>query len=332
MAIDVHAHYVPRQLLDGVAARGSAFGVELLGPLDRPAIKFNNGFATRPLFPKLVEETAQRKESLDRQRLDHQIVATWPDMYGYALTNSDCIEWHRLLNDTLAEWSSSDSERFSFVASVPLTSPEASAAELIRAVEIGAVGVMLPSNVEGVNIGECDLDSFWACAERLNVPVIVHPVLVTPAPRIDKFALAQIAQYTFDTTLGVGSLIFNGVLDRFPNLSFVLSHGGGTFPYLVGRFDVMHNRMDPKATGNTAKFAPSSYASRFYYDSILHHTQALKFLADAVGASRIMLGTDEAFLPADLDPIASVEAAFTNASIVNQIIEENCRNLFTRLK
>ena len=51
-------------------------------------------------------------------------------------------------------------------------------------------------------------------------------------------------QYTFDTTLGVGSLIFSGVLDRFPTLTLVLSHGGGAYPYLAGRFDIMHARMD----------------------------------------------------------------------------------------
>ncbi len=88
---------------------------------------------------------------------------------------------------------------------------------------------MVPANIEGVNIGEKPLDPFWAKAEALGLPVILHPVLVDAAPRAAKFALTQIAQYTFDTTLGIGSIIFSGVLDRFPALSIVLSHGGGTF-------------------------------------------------------------------------------------------------------
>ena len=61
--------------------------------------------------------------------------------------------------------------------------------------------------------------AFWARAVALDVPILIHPVMSTPAPRAAKFALAQIAQYTFDTTLGVGSLMFSGVLDRFPALT-----------------------------------------------------------------------------------------------------------------
>ena len=85
-----------------------------------------------------------------------------------------------------------------------------------RAVDRGAIGAIIASNVEGINLGEVPLDPFWAKAEALDVPILIHPVMSTPAPRAAKFALAQIAQYTFDTTLGVGSLLFSGVLDRFP--------------------------------------------------------------------------------------------------------------------
>ena len=101
---------------------------------------------------------------------------------------------------------------------------------------------MVPANVEGVNIGELPLDLLWAKANESGYPVIVHPVLVGPAPRAAKFGLTQSTQYTFDTTLGAGSLLYSGVLDRFPNLQIVLSHGGGAFPYLAGRFDTMHER------------------------------------------------------------------------------------------
>jgi aminocarboxymuconate-semialdehyde decarboxylase len=74
-----------------------------------------------------------------------------------------------------------------------------------------------------------------------------------PAPRTVKFALAQIALYTYDTTLGIGSLLMSGVMDRFPNLKLLWSHGGGTFPYLAGRFDVMHKRMDKASQKNVAR-------------------------------------------------------------------------------
>jgi aminocarboxymuconate-semialdehyde decarboxylase len=259
------------------------------------------------------------------------LVATWPDIYGYGLTRDACVLWHRMLNDTLAEWCDANADRFSFVASVPLVDGVDAAAELERVAKLGAVAVMVSANIEGVNIGEKPLDAFWAKAEALGLPVILHPVLVDAAPRAAKFALTQIAQYTFDTTLGVGSILFSGVLDRFPALSLVLSHGGGTFPYLLGRFDVMHARMDKVAQGDVANLAPSSYASRISYDTIVHAPKALRFLADTVGIEQVALGTDESFPPADRDPVASVKAAGFSAGDIELITEINPRRLFPRL-
>lgn len=333
MPIDIHAHYVPPQLLAAIAAKGAECGVTLLpSPGEKPpALGFDYGFKVRPFFPALVEPAAQRRASLDRQRLDRQLVATWPDIYGYGLGREACAQWHRMLNDTLAEWCGDNADRFSFVASVPLVDADDAAAELDRVMALGAVAVMVSANIEGVNIGEMPLDPFWAKAEVLGLPIILHPVLVNAAPRAAKFALTQIAQYTFDTTLGVGSILFSGVLDRFPALALVLSHGGGTFPYLLGRFDVMHARMDKAAQGDVAQLTPSTYAARIGYDTIVHAPKALRFLADTVGIDRVALGTDESFPPADRDPLASVRAAGFSAADVEMITEINPRRLFPRL-
>jgi aminocarboxymuconate-semialdehyde decarboxylase len=69
--------------------------------------------------------------------------------------------------------------------------------------------VIISSNIENINIGELPLDPFWQKAEELGMPVLIHPVLVGTAPRAAKFGLAQVVQYTFDTTLGVGSLLMS---------------------------------------------------------------------------------------------------------------------------
>jgi aminocarboxymuconate-semialdehyde decarboxylase len=190
---------------------------------------------------------------------------------------------------------------------------------------------MISANVEGKNIGELALDPFWAKAEQLRLPVILHPVLTEPAPRATKFGLTQSVQYTFDTTLGIGSLLFSGVLDRFPDLVVVAAHGGGAFPYLAGRFDVMHERMDRTAQSDVAQNAPSSYAPMMAYDTIVHGPKALRFLADLVGVERLLLGTDYSFPPADLHPFGSLRAAGFHASEIDTIVDGNPRRLFPRL-
>jgi aminocarboxymuconate-semialdehyde decarboxylase len=331
--IDIHAHYVPPQLIAAIAERGSQIGVRLLTTNDGkpPAIAFDYGFKVRPFFPQLVESAELRRASLDRQGLDRQFVATWPDIYGYGLAREACAAWHRMLNDTLAAWCKEHNDRFSFVASLPLTDAQDAAAELKRTAGLGAVAAMVSANIQGVNIGECALDPLWAAAQAEALPVMVHPVMVESLPRVARFGLAQIAQYTFDTTLGIGSMIFAGVLDRFPTLSIVLSHGGGTFPYLLGRFDVMHARMDRAGQGDVAQKAPSAYADRIGYDTILHAPKALRFLADTVGIGQLALGTDESFPPADRDPMATLKQAGFSAAEIKSIADANPRRLFPKL-
>lgn len=334
MAIDVHAHYVPPQLIAALADRGKEIGVTLLpsGDGKPPALAFDYGFKVRPFFPKLVEDVTLRRASLDRQGIDRQLVATWPDIYGYGLPAGPCGAWHRMLNDTLAEWCADNADRFSFVASVSLVSDADAVEELVRAVDLGAVAVMIPANVEGTNIGDIPLEGFWAAAERLALPVYLHPVLVGPAPRATKYGLTQIVQYTCDTTLGLGSLLSTGLLDRFPDLKLVLSHGGGTFPYLVGRFDIMHARADHGAQAITAQKPPSAYVEKLTFDTIVHAPKTLRFLADSMGLERLVLGTDESFPPADTDPVGHLKDAGFSAAEIETISEATPRKIFTRIK
>jgi aminocarboxymuconate-semialdehyde decarboxylase len=329
MPVDMHAHYVPPQLIAAIDARGKDIGVRLSRTEGAtPALHFDYGFKVRPFFPRLVEPAAERHAWMDEQGIDLQIVGTWPDIFGYGLARDACIAWHRMLNDTLAEWCADNARRFAWIGSVPLVDPEAAAAELERIAGLGGCGVIISSNIENVNIGELPLDPFWRKAEAMGTAVLIHPVLVGPAPRAAKFALAQIAQYTFDTTLGTGSLIMAGVLDRFPKLKLVLSHGGGAFPYLTGRFDLMHKRMDKAAQGNVAEQPPSAYATRMIYDSIVHAPKPLRFLVDLVGVDNVALGTDYSFPPADMEPLATLRSAGLSAAQIGTIADGTPRRVF----
>lgn len=334
MVIDIHAHYVPASLIAAIKTGGALFGVTAQAPNPRlpPGLQFDYGFKVRPFFAKLIETVDERRAWLDSKGIDRQIVATWPDIYGYGLPREKCIAWHRLLNDTLGQWCAENGDRFSWLGSVPMPNAQDAATELDRAVGIGAVGVMIAANIEGVNLGEVALDPFWQRAENLDIPVVVHPVMVAPAPRAAKFALAQIVYYTADTTMAAGSLIFSGLLDRFPKLKVVLSHGGGCVPYLIGRFDLMHTRMDRAAQADVAVAMPSHYTARMSYDTIVHAPHVLRFLAESMGIDRLVLGSDYSFPPADLDPLKSLSDAGFSEAEIRVIAEINPRKLFGRLK
>jgi aminocarboxymuconate-semialdehyde decarboxylase len=329
MAIDVHAHYVPAEVVERLRRDGARYGITVVDVAPTCALQFGYGLRVRPFFGKLVEPVERRVAGMDAIGIDRQILSTWLDIVGDGLDREQGGAWHRLLNDTLAAFAGRHPARFSMLASGHLPDPAGAARELERAVrELGAVGAVAPTNVGGANLGELPLDEYWATAVALDVPVFLHPTQPVPAARAARFALNQVVQYTFDTTLTVGSLIWSGVLDRFPALNLILSHGGGALPWLIGRFDLMHGRSDRTATGIAAASPPSAYLARMYYDTILHDPVALRYLASRVGVDRMVLGSDDGFPPADHDPLASLRAAGFDEREIAGITETTPRRLF----
>src|SRR2546421_2217816 len=327
--IDVHAHYMPRPFVERLQAEGARYGVAVVEPGPAcHALHFAYGLRLRPFFAKLIEEPAQRLASMAATGIDREILSTWTDMHAHALGVEQGVAWHRLLNESLAEFAQRHGGHFSVLASGYLPGAGGAARELEFAVEqLGAVGAVAATNVEGTNLGELPLDEYWAAAVELAVPVFLHPVQPTPTPRSRRFAMTQVVQYTLDTTLCVGSLIGAGVLDRFPSLRLILSHGGGTLPYVIGRFDIMFERSDRAATGITATSPPSAYLARMYYDTILHDPRALAYLASRVGIDRLVIGSDDSFPPADHDPLASLRAAGFSAPEIQRVGGTNPRRL-----
>jgi len=319
MAIDVHAHFVPPRILEALHDKGADLGIRLLvrSP-DSQCCTFDYGLEVRPFFPGLLDVDGRLAE-MDRQRVQRQILSMWTDIFGYGLDAVKGEVWHRILNNGLAELCAAHPNRFSWMASGPLPDAARAARELERCIGTGAAGAVVAANVEGTNLGEIPLDEYWAACEEFDVPVFVHPALPVAPPRTEKFGLNQICAYTMDSTLAVGSMILSGTLDRFPKLRLLVAHGGGSLPYLIGRFDRIHEAMDQTATGDRASHPPSAYLDRLLYESILLNPNALRFLQLLVGTERILLGGDAPFPPGDPDPLATLDRAGLDAGAINQI-------------
>jgi aminocarboxymuconate-semialdehyde decarboxylase len=329
MPIDVHAHYVPHRVLEALRDKGRELGISVIdSAAAAPCVHFDYGLRVRPFFERLLESEASRIAAMDANGIERQVLALWADIFGYGLRGAPAQGWHRLMNDALAQTCARHPDRFSWFASGPLPDAAAAARELERCVrEHGARGGIVAANVEGANLGDLELDEYWGAAEALGVPVFIHPTQPTHLPRTGRYGLNTIVQYTFDTTLTLGSLISSGVLDRFPKLDLIVSHGGGALPFLIGRFDLMHARMNHAAEKVVARQAPSAYLRRFHYDTILHDAEALRYLAAKVQTDRLVLGSDDPFPPMDKDPLASVKGAGFSAEEVKRIADDNPRRL-----
>lgn len=136
--------------------------------------------------------------------------------------------------------------------------------------------------------------------------ILIHPHKRAGGKRLDAYYLKNLIGNPLDTTIAAACLVFSGVLERFPNLTFCLSHGGGFTPYQAGRF--IHGwavRMEPK---EQLKQPPQASLDRFFYDTILHATDMLEAMIGVVGASRVLLGSNYPFDMGQLDCVAHVRS------------------------
>jgi aminocarboxymuconate-semialdehyde decarboxylase len=325
MRIDMHAHYVPPQALAAIERDASSYGVHLEQAAGGTCACFNYGLTIRPFLPRLLD-LEQRWQVMARQGVDQQLLSVWTDLFGYGMPVAEGVRWHRLLNETLGEVVQQHPQRLRALASAPLQDAHQAARELEYGIKhCGAVGGVIAANVNDVSLGEAPLDEFWAAAVELQVPVFIHPAQPTLPPRTQKYSMLQVVQYTYDTTASVGSLIFSGVLDRFPTLTLILSHGGGYFPYQVGRFDRVYHNLDAPAVPAQP---PSAYVRRFYYDTILYHPAALCYLRDLAGSDRLLLGTDYPFPVVEQEPVQLLEKAKFSPHDMTQVSGDTTRRLF----
>ena len=196
-----------------------------------------------------------------------------------------------MLNEAMREaLAAGDSDGlFRGTATVPLQDGARAAEELEFAVkECGLNGAMIGSNIDGANLDNPSLDPFWKTAERLQVPLIIHPLNPLGIERLGTHFLTHIVGLLADTTVGVACLYFGGVLDRFPDLKIILCHGGGFLPYQFGRM-TRGREIQPAIQKNTSLMG-RDVLRWFYYDTIVFEPDVLEFLVAEVGADHVLLG------------------------------------------
>ncbi|HZU06905.1 MAG TPA: amidohydrolase family protein [Chloroflexota bacterium] len=323
MIVDVHNHYVSPRVLAAVQREGARYGARVVETRNgEPLLQVGSQRAWRTLFPAL-QDLGQRQQALAGQGIDHAVLSTWLDLTGYSLPAEQGVAWARLLNDAMAEdLQAAPPGRFTAVATVPLQDGRAAAAELQRACgTLGYRGVVIGTNVNGRNLDARELDPFWAAAQDAGVPIIIHPAFVVETPRLANYHFLNLLGNPYDTAIAAASLVFGGVCDRFPDLKVVLVHGGGHFPYQIGRLDHgWHARAEAR---RFLARPPLDYLRWFYYDTLLYYPPALRYLASVAGSERLLLGSDYPFEMCPDDPQRVVREAGLAAEEQERILQTN---------
>jgi aminocarboxymuconate-semialdehyde decarboxylase len=253
-------------------------------------------------------DLAYRQEVLDRHGVAMQVLTlTTPGTH--VETPATAARLASLVNDELKEATDARAARFAALATLPLNDPAASARELDRALrELGMRGAMLFSNVNGVALSD---RRFWPVYEVANdrgALLYIHPTHPVGVEAMMDYWLMPLVGFLFDTTLAAASLVFSGVVERFPRIEWALGHLGGAIPYLAERLDRgFHAFRECRAHIDRP---PSAYLKRFYFDTVNFDPGALGLAIEFAGADRILAGSDYPHqigsIPSMLDAIAAL--------------------------
>lgn len=306
MIYDVHAHCVPSELINLLKADGPRFGIECVETDKGTGIVFAGRVKAGPLRSFLTDRS-RRLEAMDQAGVDIQVLASWIDMTGYALDGPSGAAFSRRLNEIIAEEAATSPGRFLAMGTVPLQAPESAAEELRYLVkDLGMVGVEISTTVDGTDLDRAGLDPFWAAANELSCPVLIHPYQPLAGVELRNHLDNMIGRPA-ESTVAIANLMLSGVFDRYPGLKIILVHGGGFLPFQLGRLEHGFRKM-PHLAAQHAVRSPAEIARDLYFDTVLHSPQAVAALISIVGADRVLLGSDYPFEMGDLDPVSTLRA------------------------
>jgi aminocarboxymuconate-semialdehyde decarboxylase len=309
MKIDLHTHILPREWPDLDARYGYSGFVRLDHYQPCCARMMIDDRVFREIGDNTWEPT-RRMEEMDALNVSMQVLSTVPVMFSYWAKSADALDLSRILNDHIAEIARSYPTRFAGLGTIPLQDPELAAAEMERCVrELGLRGVEIGTHVDANehchgphsrNLDDGSLEVIWKTAEELDAAIFVHPWDMIGKRCMPKYWLPWLVGMPAETSLAICSMMFSGVFDRFPKLRVAFAHGGGAFPFTIGRIErAFHVRPDLVAIDN--KTNPRNYLAhgktpaRFYVDSLVHDADALRMLVKLFGAKRVALGSDYPF-------------------------------------
>jgi aminocarboxymuconate-semialdehyde decarboxylase len=289
--IDVHGHIALEAAIDVVK------GTKLEKVITQQAKSRQN----LPVGEKRIE---------DMDRFGIEVSAMSINPLWYELEREVAAKLIDVQNHKLSEVCNACPDRFTAYATVSLQFPELAVKQVEHAIRnLGLCGVAVGTSVGETELADRKFDEFWAKCEELQCLVFIHPLRNAPyirTPRLEgNGGLPVAVGHPYETTITLTHLIFQGTLDKFPNLKICAAHGGGYLPSYPSRIDNVGD-VFPKQVGNPPlKKQPSEYLKQMYFDTLVFTSENIRHLAAVCGASQLVVGTDYP-TPWVKDPITPV--------------------------
>ncbi len=288
-AIDIHSHMLCEEWLQLFRAHsGSRFSIRQVTG-GKEVIHYDGVAFMTP--EARMFDYGQRIAAMDEAGVGLAVLSlTGPNVYwGDEQASARAA---RAINRSFADAEAQHPGRLRWIASLPFQYPGAALAELARAIDEGARGVMVLGNIGGASLTDPRFEPIWAEIDRRELPVFLHPTVPCGCAEMDiaVYQLSASVGFTFDSTLAVTRMIFDGFFDRFPRLKLIVAHGGGTLPFLAPRLDRCHEVIAAARTRISER--PSTYLKRIYSDSVLYSGNALRDTLEVFGEDHVLFGSD----------------------------------------
>lgn len=262
----------------------------------------------------------------DYQKFDTQVqvICTIPVMFSYDAKPLDCLEVSMFLNDHIAEICNKYPKNYVGLGTVPMQDAELAVKELERMKTLGLKGIQIGSNINDKNLNEPQFYPIWEACERLDLAIMIHPWNMMGKAQMEKYWLPWLVGMPAETSRAICSLIFGGILEKYPKVRFNFSHASGSFLATIGRVEHGFNcRPDLVAIDNPIN--PRDYLGKFWTDCITHDARMLEYVLEMQGSKKVCLGTDYPFPLGDLEighfitemklPESTVEDIFCNSTL-----------------
>ncbi|WP_188187100.1 amidohydrolase family protein [Nonomuraea sp. SYSU D8015] len=269
--VDVHHHIIPPFYRDLLAKAGIAA-------------------AGGRALPDWSPEAAL--ELMDLLGTATAIVSVSTPGAGFLTSPDEAADLARRLNDFAASLAADHPGRFGYFATLPMPDTGASAAEARRALdELEADGVVLLANNRGAYLGSEGQDELWQILDDRHAVVFIHPTDL-PGPAVDGIPPFA-ADFLLDTSRAAFLLVRNGIVRRYPNIRFILSHAGGFVPYASHRMAVAIEW----ETGRASLDVLEDFRG-YYFDTALSSSPAaLPTLLAFARPGHVLFGSDWPFAP-----------------------------------
>jgi aminocarboxymuconate-semialdehyde decarboxylase len=320
--VDFHNHYYPPEYVQ--ALTNSLSSVKVTYDDDaNPCVHYPGDYNILVPGHRDIE---YRQRVLDEHGIDTQVLTfTTPGVH--VESPQLAVQLARKINDAFARVVRERKGRFTSLATLPLNDPDAAVAELERAMtELRMPGAMVFSNANHVALADERFAPLWKKADELRAVIYIHPTDPAGVEAMLDYWLMPLVGFLMDTTLAAARLVFSGVVERHPDIRWVLTHMGGAIPYLAERLD-RGFRAFADCREHISR-PPSEYLRTFYYDTVNFNPSAIRFALDFAGEDRILAGSD---YPHQIGSIPlmkqSIEALQVSAGVKEKIFGENAAAL-----